>query len=71
MHATKIGLCTQYAMHSLHADERATLQAMNEANIRLLPTHSINEDNQLEGFRMELSPSDPGNLIACYQICNN
>jgi len=60
-------ICTQYAMHGLHADERATLEAMNGAKIRILPTHCINEDNQLEGFRMEVMPGSNARVI--HLIC--
>ena len=60
-------ICTQFAMHGLHVDEKATLQAMSGTNVRLLPTHGINEDNQLEGFRMELAPSDPGSNVCIHR----
>ena len=51
-------VCSKYAMHPMHTDESATLAAMPAESIRLLPTHCINTDNQLEGFQLSVLASD-------------
>lgn len=51
-----------YAMHPLHADEKATIEAMN-ASVTVLPTHCINTESEFEGFRVTLQPSQPATAI--------
>ena len=53
---------TTYAMHPLHADEKATIKAMN-ASVTVLPTHCINTESEFEGFRVTLQPSQPATAI--------
>ena len=52
----------QFALHPLHADEQATIEAM-KAKVTVLPTHCINTDSELEGFRVTLDPSQPASSL--------
>jgi hypothetical protein len=61
--AHTVSICTQFALHKLHEDEIATLTAMPAESIRLLPTHCINTDNQLEGFQLSVLNTDPGSHL--------
>jgi len=60
-------VCTKYALHALHADECATLSAMPAESIRLLPTHCINTDNQLEGFQLSVQPTELGSNLCVHR----
>ena len=51
-----------FALHALHPDEQATIEAM-KANVTVLPTHCINTDSELEGFRMTLDPTQPASTL--------
>jgi hypothetical protein len=59
--------CTKFTLHPLHDDEVATLSAMHGEEIRLMPTHCINLDNQLEGFRQKVSDTDPGSTLCIHR----
>jgi len=59
--------CVQYALHPLHEDEAATILAMEGSRIRLMPTHCINLDNQLEGFQQTVSSSEPGSSLCIHR----
>lgn len=57
---------TEFALHPVHEDEVATLSAMEGSSIRLMPTHCINLDNQLEGFQQTVAALDRGSSL-CVQ----
>jgi hypothetical protein len=61
--------CLAHAQHPLHADERATLEALlaSAESIRLLPTHCVNTENQLEGFHMTLGALEPGSSLPVHR----
>jgi hypothetical protein len=63
--ASKDLLCTNFAIHPLHADEQATLDAMLPVatSLRMLPTHCINEQAELEGFCMKISDREQGTSL--------
>ena len=58
-------MCTQFALHSLHSDERATLDAMLPvaSSLRILPTHCINEQAELEGFCIRVGENECGTSL--------
>jgi hypothetical protein len=58
-------LCTNFAIHPLHPDERATLDAMlpSASSLRILPTHCINEQAELEGFCMRVGETECGTAL--------
>jgi hypothetical protein len=60
-------VCSKYAMHPMHTDESATLAAMPAESIRLLPTHCINTDNQLEGFQLSVLASDLASSLCVHR----
>jgi hypothetical protein len=60
-------ICTKYALHKLHPDEEATLNAMPAESIRVLPTHCINTDNQLEGFQLSVLETDPSSHLCVHR----
>ena len=62
-----VPICSQYALHGLHADECATLAAMPGDSIRILPTHCINVDNQFEGFQLSVGSGDPSSNLCVHR----
>jgi len=53
----------QFCLHPVHDDERATVSAMKDSRISLMPTHCINPENQLEGFMQTVSALDTSDLL--------
>lgn len=60
-------ICLQYALHDMHADELSTIEAMQADTVRLMPTHCINEDNQLEGFQQIVAGSELGSSLCVHR----
>jgi hypothetical protein len=60
-------LCLRYALHDVHADELSTIEAMQGSTVRLMPTHCINNENQLEGFQQVVSGLDPGSSLCVHR----
>lgn len=54
-----------FGMHSLHADEIATMDAMTPRArcMHILPTHCINEAAELEGFSVSVDGGMPASLL--------
>jgi hypothetical protein len=54
-----------FALHGLHPDEHATIAAMerNIQSIRMLPTHCINENAELEGFCVRVEDRAKGSSL--------
>jgi len=59
--------CTEYALHAIHEDETATISAMPGTRIRLMPTHCINLENQLEGFQQTVLSTEPGSSLCVHR----
>ena len=56
-----------FALHPLHDDELATLQAMQGSHSQMMPTHCINCDNQLEGFVQKLGLQEPASALCIHR----
>lgn len=54
-----------YGLHALHPDEEATLAVLRPSarSLRLLPTHCINEQSELEGFAMSVDERALGEVL--------
>jgi hypothetical protein len=59
--------CDKFALHPLHDDEVATLGVMQGTRIRMMPTHCINLDNQLEGFQQTVESSVSGSSLCIHR----
>lgn len=59
--------CTKFALHPVNADESATIEAMPGTHIRLMPTHCINLENQLEGFQQTTETKDQGSSLCVHR----
>lgn len=55
----------QFDMHALHPDEEATLEVLrpHATTLRLLPTHCINEQSELEGFAIRVDERALGEVL--------
>ena len=60
-------ICLRYALHDLHTDELSTIEAMQASTVRLMPTHCINRDNQLEGFQQIVHGSELGSSLCVHR----
>ena len=60
-------ICLRYALHDLHTDELSTIEAMEASTVRLMPTHCINQENQLEGFQQTVLGSELGSSLCVHR----
>lgn len=58
-------LQTTYANHDLNADEKATVDTMlqNAESIDILPNHCINDNNEMQGFRLTVCAEAKGSSL--------
>jgi hypothetical protein len=67
MSAEREKLCVRYALHDLHPDEVATIEAMPGTVVQVMPTHCINQDNQLEGFKQVVPALELGSSLCVHR----
>lgn len=60
------GCCTRYGLHKLHEDESATIGAM-QGRVEVVPTHCVNLDKQLEGFRQTVLCDASGSTLCVHR----